>query len=64
MEQTIEIGTCITYLTDSVTIKNCWYWPDTDTDTRNWCSPTGLLCCDNNNFAQLLNVLKCKAYLA
>ena len=22
------------YLTDSNTIKICWYWPDTDTDTR------------------------------
>ena len=22
------------YLTDSDTIKICWYWPDTDTDTR------------------------------
>ena len=21
-------------LTDSDTIKICWYWPDTDTDTR------------------------------
>ena len=38
--QTIEIGTCTTYLTDSDTIKNCWYWPDTDTDTRNRYSPT------------------------
>ena len=38
--QTIEIGTCITYLTDSNTIKNCWYWLDTETDTRNQCSPT------------------------
>ena len=33
--QTIEIDICIMYLTDSDTIKNCWYWPDTDTDTRN-----------------------------
>ena len=23
-----------TTLTDSDTIKICWYWPDTDTDTR------------------------------
>ena len=38
---TIEIGTCITYFTDSDTIKNCWYWLDTDTDTRNQYSPTG-----------------------
>ena len=37
--RTTEIGTCITYLTDSDTIKKCWYWPDTDTDTRNRCSP-------------------------
>ena len=37
---TIGIGTCITYFTDSDTIKNCWYWPDTDTDTRNRYSPT------------------------
>ena len=22
------------YLTDSDTIKICWYWPNTDTDTR------------------------------
>ena len=22
------------YLTDSDAIKICWYWPDTDTDTR------------------------------
>ena len=22
------------YLTNSDTIKICWYWPDTDTDTR------------------------------
>ena len=21
-------------MTDSDTIKKCWYWPDTDTDTR------------------------------
>ena len=34
------IGTCVTYLTDSDTSKKCWYWPDTDTDIRNWCSPT------------------------
>ena len=39
--QTTEIGTCITYLTGSDTIKKCWYWPDTDTDTRNRCSPSG-----------------------
>ena len=26
--------TCIMYLTDSDTIKICWYWRDTDTDTR------------------------------
>ena len=32
---TIGIGTCIAYFTDSDTIKNCWYWPDTDTETRN-----------------------------
>ena len=37
--QTMEIGTCITYLTNFDTIKNCWHWPNTDTDTRNWCSP-------------------------
>ena len=24
----------ITYFTNSVTTKNCWYCPDTDTDTR------------------------------
>ena len=29
---------CITFLTDSDTIKNCWYWPGTDTDTRYQCS--------------------------
>ena len=29
-----RIGTCVMYLTDSDTIKICWYWPDTDTDTR------------------------------
>ena len=29
-----RIGNCITYLTNSDTIKICWYWPDTDTDTR------------------------------
>ena len=28
------IGTCITYMTDSNTIKKCWYWLDTNTDTR------------------------------
>ena len=28
------IGTCVTYLTDSDTTKKCWYWPDTNTDTR------------------------------
>ena len=38
--QTTEIGTCITYLTNSDTMKKCWYWLDTDTDNRNWCSPT------------------------
>ena len=36
---TIGIGTCITYFTDSDIIKNCWYWPDTNTDTRNRYSP-------------------------
>ena len=30
----ISTGTCVTYLTDSNTAKKCWYWPDTDTDTR------------------------------
>ena len=29
-----RIGTCVMYLTNSDTIKICWYWPDTDTDTR------------------------------
>ena len=29
-----RIGTCIMYLPDSDTIKICWYWPDTNTDTR------------------------------
>ena len=26
-------------MTDSNTNKKRWYWPDTDTDIRNWCSP-------------------------
>ena len=34
MDNIARTGTCIMYLTDSDTIKICWYWPDTDTDTR------------------------------
>ena len=31
-----RIVTCIKYLSDSDTVKTCWYWPDTYiyTDTR------------------------------
>ena len=32
--QATELVFCITYWTDSNTIKNCWYWPVTYTDTR------------------------------
>ena len=28
------VGTCITCFTDSDITTKCWYWPDTDTDTR------------------------------
>ena len=35
----LQIGTRVTYFTDSDTIKKCWYWSDTDANVSTQCSP-------------------------
>ena len=39
-----RIGTCATNFTDSDTTKKCWYWPNTDTDTRIGVALCEILC--------------------